>query len=53
MENRLKRVESALSRFEAGSYGACIQCKEPIAFKRLSVQPEALLCIGCQAARER
>ena len=52
-ENRLKRVESALSRVEAGTYGACLSCREPVAFKRLQAQPDALLCINCQGAKDR
>ena len=50
---RLKRVEGALQRIEAGEYGECLRCEEPIGVQRLTVQPEAVLCIACQSERER
>lgn len=49
---RLQRVDAALRRVEAGEYGECLACEEPIGFARLEVQPETPLCIGCQTRRE-
>ena len=51
-EQQLKRVELALQRIEAGEYGFCQSCHEPILFARLQAQPFASLCIGCQSASE-
>ncbi len=48
----LKRVELALRRIDAGEYGYCRDCDEPIAFARLEVQPFAALCVDCHAANE-
>lgn len=48
----LKHVELALNRIEAGEYGVCVQCEEPIAFARLQAQPIATLCIECQSTAE-
>lgn len=48
----LKRVELALSRIDAGEYGDCLHCGEPILFARLQVQPFASLCLDCQSASE-
>ena len=48
----LKRVELALRRIEAGEYGFCVRCEEPIALARLLAQPTATLCIDCQSATE-
>lgn len=48
----LKHIELALHRIEAGEYGICVRCEEPIAFARLQAQPAATLCIECQSATE-
>ncbi|MCP4768133.1 MAG: TraR/DksA family transcriptional regulator [Gammaproteobacteria bacterium] len=48
----LKRIELALRRIDAGDFGDCLQCNEPIAYARLQAQPFASLCIDCQTARE-
>jgi DnaK suppressor protein len=48
------RIDRALRKLatEPDDYGLCEQCEEPIAPKRLALMPYALLCTGCQAARE-
>jgi len=46
-------VEAALHRLDAGRYGDCQDCGEPIALQRLQVQPAALRCAHCQTAFER
>ena len=43
----LTRVESALGRVDEGTYGDCARCGEPIAEKRLDLDPAALICIEC------
>lgn len=43
----LARISLALSRLDAGDYGLCTQCGEPIARKRLAVYPFASDCIDC------
>ncbi len=48
----LQHIELALQRIEAGEYGICVRCEEPIAFARLQAQPAATLCIECQSASE-
>jgi len=52
-ELRLQRVEAALRRIASDDYGSCLRCEEPVGFKRLKVQPEATLCIGCQSKGEK
>ena len=49
----LKEVDSALSKMEAGNYGECEKCGEPIAEKRLLSVPFTRYCISCQAEMER
>jgi DnaK suppressor protein len=48
------RVDQALRKLRDApdEYGLCEECEEPIADKRLDLMPYALLCAGCQAARE-
>jgi RNA polymerase-binding protein DksA len=43
----LQRVESALAKLEAGTYGTCDSCGNPIAAERLEAIPWAALCIDC------
>ena len=49
---RLRQVEQALQRIDAGDYGDCLECGEPIAVARLEAQPWCRLCIDCQSAQE-
>ena len=49
----LKRVENAIADVDAGRYGVCCECEEPIAAKRLKALPFATRCIDCQAQSER
>ena len=42
-------IRAALARIDAGSYGTCRRCGEPIATARLRVLPTALDCVGCAA----
>jgi len=41
----LNRIDAALSRIDAGTYGLCTACGEQIAPERLEVYPWASLCI--------
>ena len=45
---QLAAVQDSLRRVEAGTYGLCTECGEPIAPKRLEAVPWAGLCVGCQ-----
>lgn len=44
----LHEIEAALARIDAGEYGLCIDCEEPIDLRRLRAHPAALRCAGCQ-----
>ena len=46
---QLQRLERALERINAGTYGQCRKCRGPIAIERLEAQPDAMLCVGCAA----
>jgi DnaK suppressor protein len=45
----LARIERALERIEEGEYGYCVACGEPIAGRRLELDPATPLCISCAA----
>lgn len=47
------RIDAALRRVAEGTYGACVECGERIAFERLGALPFALRCTGCEESRER
>jgi DnaK suppressor protein len=44
----LREVQDALRRIEAGTYGVCYECDEPISVKRLDAVPWAKFCVSCQ-----
>jgi RNA polymerase-binding transcription factor len=45
---QLRLIEEALDRIEAGDYGICLACEEPIPAKRLQALPWARYCVECQ-----
>ena len=45
---QLRMIEEALDRIEAGDYGVCLGCEEPIPAKRLQAVPWAKYCVACQ-----
>jgi DnaK suppressor protein len=49
----LRDVEIALHKLEAGGFGDCERCSEPIGEKRLEALPFARFCIECQRHLER
>ena len=51
--HELEQVNAALARLDAGEYGTCAECEEPIAEARLRALPYATLCIRCAEEAER
>jgi len=51
--DELHLMEEALVRIDAGEYGICLDCNEPIAERRLEHFPFAARCIVCQEAVEQ
>ena len=52
-ESTIRRsVESALLRFQDGSFGICLHCGSEISKRRLEAVPWARLCIVCQEAAD-
>ena len=48
----LSKVEEALARMEAGTYGFCEECGLTIGIERLRARPVTTLCIECKSAAE-
>jgi DnaK suppressor protein len=48
----LKKIDSALSRIDDGSYGFCEETGDQIGLRRLEARPVATLCVEAQERRE-
>jgi RNA polymerase-binding transcription factor DksA len=44
---RHEALGAAIRRIEAGTYGRCASCDNPIPYGRLLVMPEATHCVAC------
>lgn len=53
LRDRLRSIEHALERLDAGTYGICEHCGQPINPERLDVLPSATLCIECKAIEDK
>jgi DnaK suppressor protein len=49
----LTRIDDALGRLAAGTYGVCTDCEEEISEPRLRALPFAVRCRACEARREQ
>ncbi len=49
----LRQIREALERIQAGTYGACAGCGEPISHERLLTLPYAAHCVACQEKIEQ
>ena len=49
----LGHIDESLARIEAGEYGHCVNCGEPVPEKRLEAVPWARYCLKCQDLQER
>ncbi|WP_084219192.1 TraR/DksA family transcriptional regulator [Spirillospora albida] len=52
-QDLLNQIERAVQRMDAGTYGICESCGEPIGKARLQVFPRATLCVSCKQREER
>ncbi|MFE6740106.1 TraR/DksA family transcriptional regulator [Streptomyces tubercidicus] len=49
----LHQTERALGRLDAGTYGLCENCGNPIGKARMQAFPRATLCVECKQQQER
>jgi DnaK suppressor protein len=47
--DHLAGLDQAIRSIEAGIYGVCERCGQPISAERLAARPTARTCIGCAA----
>ena len=45
----VEEIDRALAKIDAGTYGRCEQCRNPIPEARLEALPHAALCVMCKA----
>ena len=50
---RLRAIETALTRIQNKTYGLCLDCGEQIPETRLLINPVFQVCVGCAEERER
>lgn len=53
LRDLLAEIEHALHEIDAGTYGLCENCKQPIELARLEALPQATLCLNCKTLKER
>lgn len=49
---KLRAIDNALRKISEGNFGLCEECEEPIAEKRLLINPCFTLCISCAELKE-
>ena len=49
--DQLRQVDAALARLDAGEFGICTRCGQPVAADRLAARPTASTCIACAGRR--
>lgn len=52
LQDSLQSVETALKKFELGTYGICEECGEKIDWARLEAKPHAHLCMKCKQKQD-
>jgi len=53
LELRQTRIMTALKRLDAGTFGLCVMCKQPIDPRRLEMVPESPTCVPCLEKRKK
>jgi DnaK suppressor protein len=48
----ISRIDQALARLDAGTYGECVKCGEMIAPKRLALDPALAVCLDCASVKD-
>ncbi|MEX2100770.1 MAG: TraR/DksA C4-type zinc finger protein [Acidimicrobiia bacterium] len=51
LNETLAEIDDALVKIDAGKYGVCESCSQPIGEARLEAMPAARLCITCASQR--
>jgi len=51
-QHLLNKIEDAIERIDADTFGICEVCNAPISLKRLKARPVTTLCIECKTKQE-
>lgn len=49
LARRVRMIDRALAKIEAGTYGTCDRCGKPISEARLEARPESVFCVDCKS----
>lgn len=52
LQIQLVKINDALQAIDAGTYGKCSECGNPISEERLTAMPSTTLCLECKAKEE-
>ena len=44
---QIEEIDAAIGRLDAGTYGRCVRCGQPIGEGRLTARPAAATCVRC------
>ena len=53
LRDSLAEMDHALQKYEAGTYGLCDSCGQPIELARLEAMPQASLCLSCKVSQAK
>ncbi len=53
LKAKIEQTKKAIKRIKKGKYGICEDCGQIIDTDRLSIYPEATLCVKCMKKREK
>ncbi len=53
LQDQLNRLQVALGRLDAGTFGRCQRCDQQVPAERLEVMPWATHCVPCQSVVDR
>ena len=51
LAGQVAETDAAMASIDAGTYGICAECSEPIPAARLEARPSSLLCVTCKSSR--
>ena len=46
-EEKLRNLQTVLSKIDDKDFGLCLKCHKPILLGRLLIRPESLYCVNC------
>lgn len=46
-EEKLRKLNNALTNVDSPDFGICVRCKKPIPMGRILIKPESRFCVQC------